>query len=482
MERLSGLDASFLGLETPTAHMHVLGVAVVDPESAPGGFGIEQVRALVRARLPVLPAFRRRLVPVPLGVHAPLWVDDPHFDLDFHLRRAAVPQPGGERELTELIADIAGRPLDRAKPLWEMWFVEGLGGGRVAIVAKVHHAAIDGVAGVDILASLFDLAPDAPLARDSGPAPAGAERERVPSDLELLARGVLSLVRQPFLFARNLGRLASTGVRVVSRIVGEPLRVASPLSAPKLTMNGVIGPRRTVAFARVPLADIKAIKNRFDVTVNDVVLALTAGALRVYLDGRDELPDHPLVAAVPTAVPTAEPGRGTGNHVSAMLDLLDVQVADPVERLRAIRRSAAGAKRVHAEFGGETLGEWAELAAPFWFGRAMRLFSSLRLAERFGPVINLVVSNVPGPPFPLYLAGARLESITPLGPVFDGCGLNVTVISYLDSVHVGFLACRDLVPDLDELAAAVPVALAELVAASDSLSPTTSRSRGRRTA
>jgi WS/DGAT/MGAT family acyltransferase len=460
MQRLSGLDAAFLSMETATSHMHVLGVAVVDPSTAPEPFTFERVRALVATRLPLIPAFRRRLVTVPFDVHHPLWVEDPGFDLDFHTRRVALPAPGGPVELAEFVADVAGRALDRSKPLWELWFVEGLEGGHVAIVAKIHHAAIDGIAGVSILATLFDLSPDAPLRPADLPAP--PRPDHVPNDVELFGFGLWSLARQPLRLLQNLGRLAGSATRVARRVVGESLQVTAPLTAPRLTMNGSITPHRKVAFCSVPLAEVKAVKQAFGVTVNDVVLAVATGALRSYLAGRNELPDKPLVAAIPASVRTDDPADAHGNRVSAMFASLPVDVDDPVERLLATRQSALAAKQVHEEFGGSTLQEWAELAAPIVFGRAVRTYSSLRIAERHRPIISLVVSNVPGPPFPLYLAGARLVSIHPLGPIFDGCGLNLTVMSYLDKVDFGFLACRELVPDVDALAAAVSDALAGL--------------------
>jgi diacylglycerol O-acyltransferase len=227
-------------------------------------------------------------------------------------------------------------------------------------------------------------------------------------------------------------------------------------------MNGAITAHRKVAFVSVPLADVKAVKQAFGVTVNEVVLAVASGALRSYLMARNELPDRPLVAAIPASVRTDDPAGPHGNQVSAMFAALHVDVDDPVERLLATQRSARAAKQVHEELGGSTLQEWAELAAPIVFGRAVRAYSSLRMAERHRPIISLVVSNVPGPPFPLFVAGARLVSVHPLGPIFDGCGLNLTVMSYLDRVDFGFLACREIVPDVERLAAAVPEALAGL--------------------
>ncbi len=253
-------------------------------------------------------------------------------------------------------------------------------------------------------------------------------------------------------------------VRVARRDTSTPIHLTLPLATPRLSMNRTITPQRAVALVSVPLADIKTVKNALGVTVNDVVLAVTAGALRGYLQGRDELPDQPLVAAVPTSV-RREGRPRAGNRVSAMFAALPVELDDPVARVRAVEESTAGAKSVHEMVGGSTLQEWAELAAPVLFSRAIRAYARLRIGERIRPVINVIVSNVPGPPFPLYLAGARLVALHPLGPIFDDCGLNVTVISYLDHVEFGFIACRDLVPDLQVLADAVPTALAELTKA-----------------
>lgn len=463
MQRLSGLDAAFLALETPSAHMHVLGVVVVDPSTAPNGFGYSEVRELFEARLHLVPPFRRRLVEVPLGLHAPVWIDDPDFDLDFHLRRAALPAPGGHDELAAFVADVAGRPLDRSRPLWQIWVVEGLEHGHIALVSKLHHALIDGAAGVEILASLFDLSADAPLEPCDHPAPEW-QPERVPSDMEMLARAGLSFVQRPVQFVKAANNLGRGLTRAVQRARERSLDVALPLTAPRLSMNRTITPHRKVAFSSVPLADVKAVKNALGVTVNDVVLATTAGALRAYLQQRGELPERALVAAMPTNV-RSEGDRGFGNRVSTMFAGLPVDIADPIERVQAVRRSTVGAKEVHEVVGSATLEEWASVAAPALFSRAMRVYGRLRIGERLRPVINLIVSNVPGPPFPLYMAGARLVALHPLGPIFDDCGLNVTVLSYLDHVDFGFIACRELVSDLEALAAAVPDALSELAKA-----------------
>jgi WS/DGAT/MGAT family acyltransferase len=467
MQHLTGLDAAFLALETPSAHMHVMGVAVVDPSTVPDtryDSYYDRVRALLDARLHLVPPLRRRLVDVPFGLHVPAWIDDPDFDLDYHLRRAALPAPGGPRELAAFVADLASRPLDRRKPLWESYVVEGLEHGHQAYVTKIHHSLIDGVAGVAILAALFDLEPGAPFEPLQPP----DERVpiRTPSEVEMLGRAVVSLAQRPLKVVRAMARSVPGIIRAVRRAREEALDVALPLTAPKLSMNRRITPHRVVSFASVSLEDVKAVKDALGCTVNDVVLAVTAGALRSYLERRRELPDRALVAAIPTSVRAADDEQ-FGNRISSMFASLPVDVADPVDRITAVSRSMAGAKSVHEEVGGSTLQDWAEAAAPALFSRAMRMYTRLRIGERLRPVINLIMSNVPGPPWPLYFAGAQLVAIHPLGPIFDDCGLNVTVISYLDHVDFGFIACRELVADVDVLAAYVPEALAELMKAAE---------------
>jgi WS/DGAT/MGAT family acyltransferase len=466
MQRLSGLDSAFLALETPSAHMHVMSSAVVDPSTSPNGFSFESVRELLEARLHLLPPFRRRLVSVPFDLHYPLWVEDPSFDLDFHLRRAALPSPGGAGELAAFTAEIASRPLDRSRPLWEMWYVEGVEDAKVAIVTKVHHSAIDGMSGTELIAALYDLEP-VPAPRLDVEIVPEYHPEHIPNDVELLTFAAASIARQPVLLVKNLRKSVRSVARVVNRVRGGESKAGWPLTAPRLTLNGTITPHRKVAFADVSLTEVKKVKNAFGVKVNDVVLAVATGALRSYLDDRGELPDRPLVATIPTSVRTPEQKTAMGNRVSAMFASLPVDVEDPLERLHAIHASTIDAKEVHEELGGETLQEWAEVVAPALFSRAMKAYSSLRLADRHRPIHNLVVSNVPGPPFPIYFAGARLESFYPLGPIFDGAALNLTVISYLDTVGFGFLACRELVPDVDRLAAGVDDALKELVKLAD---------------
>jgi diacylglycerol O-acyltransferase / wax synthase len=460
MQRLTGLDAAFLALETPSTHMHVMATMVLDPSDTPDDFTVDTMRQLIAERLPRLEPFRRRVVDIPFGVHHPVWIEDPDFDLDYHVRRAALPAPGGIKELAELTAEIAGRQLDRRRPLWELWVVEGLEHGHVAIIAKMHHAAIDGVLGVDLMTEIFDLEPNpAPKPPADLPKP-----ERLPSDVELLVGAMTSIARQPLRMVRAARNLAGSATRVVQRIRAAPVNAGVPLTAPATPLNGVLTPHRRVTFTSVPLADIKDVKRAFGVTVNDVVLAVCAGALRRFLDARGNVPDKPLLAAIPASVRGRDDRGVMGNRVSAMFATLATQLDDPVDRLFAARDVMSGAKQVHEDIGGNTLHEWAEVAAPVMFSRGMRLYERL-VQGRHPPIVNLIVSNVPGPSFPLYCAGARLVSLFPLGPVLAGTGLNITVLSYLDSVGFGLIGCREIVPDIDDIAAAVPDALAELVKA-----------------
>ena len=328
----------------------------------------------------------------------------------------------------------------------------------------MHHSLIDGAAGVEIITALFDTAADAAL-EPAEPEVEEWQPDRVPGDVEMLGRAAMAIGQRPMNFMRAASNLVPGLWRAIRRTKADSLDVAMPLTAPRLSMNRTITARRVVAFSSVSLSDVKAVKRALGLTVNDVVLAIATGALRTYLERRGELPDKPLVASVPTSV-RAEDDREFTNRVSSMFAALPVEIADPIQRVKAVARFMSGAKQVHEDVGGSTLHDWAQTAAPIVFSRAMRFYSRLHVGERLRPVINLIVSNVPGPPFSLYFAGARLVSIHPLGPIFDDCGLNLTVISYEDHIDFGFIGCRELVRDVGALAAAVPDALTELMKAS----------------
>jgi len=334
MQRLSGVDASFLYLETPTSHMHVAMTGIYDTSTMPGGYSFEAVKEHIRARLHLVPPFTRRLVEVPFQLHHPVWVEDPNFDLDFHVRRIAVPAPGGRRELAEIAAQIASVPLDRHRPLWEAWVIEGLKHDRVGFVAKVHHSAIDGAAGAEIMTALYDLeASPAPR-----PVPERDEAEHVPTDVELVAYAVRSRLGRLPGMVPLLGRtVKSINSIVANRRDPEGKVGAVPLTAPHTPWNAAISPQRRVAFARIRLDEAKEVKDAFGVKLNDVVLAVVAGALRTYLERRgDEVPADPLLAVCPVSVRTEDEVGAGGNRVSAMFTSLATEIDDPAERLRQI--------------------------------------------------------------------------------------------------------------------------------------------------
>ena len=465
MERLSGLDASFLYLETPSLHMHVALTLVLDPSTVPGGYSFGRMKQSIADRIPCAPVFRRRLVEVPLRLGHPVWVDDPDFDIDYHVRRAAVPDPGGLRELADMAGDIAGHKLDRSKPLWEMWIVEGLADGRIGIIAKMHHSTVDGVSGAALLTVLFDLQP-APEPGDAPPdVPVDA---RIPSGFELMTQAAVARTLRPLEIAQDMvrtgHRLLNVGkIRLGTAGRPAPSRAALPLTAPRTSFNAAVTPRRSVALTAIGLDDVKRLKNATGTTVNDVILAVCAGALRRCLTESDELPDKPLVAVVPvSARPGVESPKGS-NQVASIFVQVPSELPDPIERLHAIHLGMNEAKEELGALGPDMLQNWAEHVTPIVFASGARLYTGMRLADRHRPIANLVISNVPGPDFPLYLGGAELTASFPLGPVMDGMGINITFMSYRGVLNCGILACPESIPRLWNLTAAIPVALDELL-------------------
>ncbi len=368
MQRLSGLDASFLYLETPSSYMHVAGLMILDPSTAPVEWSFDQVRDMYAQRLHLAPPFRRRLVEVPFGLHHPVWIEDPDFDLDFHLHHIAVPQPGGARHLATLAEEIVARPLDRRKPLWESWIIEGLEHGYIAVLTKTHHAAIDGVSGNEMTVAMLDTEPEG---RDVGSD--AWQPEHVPNDAELLAYAVRSLSRQP---AKLVGSLNRTGSALLN--VGRQSRQAdiapppAPFTAPRASWNYALSPHRSYAMTTLSLDDAKVVKNAFGTTLNDVVMAMCATALRSYTDTHGEKLDQDLVAMVPMSVRTDDQSGAGGNRISSMLASLATTIDDPVERLLAISAGMRQAKGQQNAIGATTLQDWAEFAAPAVFGRAVR--------------------------------------------------------------------------------------------------------------
>lgn len=457
MDRLSGLDASFLYLETPAQLMHVCGLIVLDPSTMPTAYSFDKIQAEIDRRVSDVPSFTRKLRRVPLGLDHPIWVRDKQFDIERHVHRLALPSPGGYAELVSLASHLAALPLDRSRPLWEMWVIEGYDDGKIVVFSKMHHATVDGVSGSNLISHLCALEPDAePLAL--GPTEkhgreAGAE--------ELLGRAILSNLARPV----NAVKLVAPSAALVGKTIGRAragTAMAAPLTAPRTSFNGTITGHRNIGVVDMGLDDIRAVKSATGTTVNDVVLAISGGALRAYLDERGELPSSSLLASVPVSVREQSKRSGGANKVSSLFARLGTDTEDPLERLLDMAEANRNAKDHHNAISADSLQDWAEFAAPRTFGLAVRAYAGLRLAEKHPVVHNLVISNVPGPPIPLYFMGAHILALYPLGPVFHGAGLNITVMSKEGAVHVGVIACRESMPDVEALVSHFPKELARL--------------------
>ncbi len=489
MKQLSGMDATFLNMETRSTFGHVSSLNLFDVAGLGPDEFFEGTRSLVRDRLGLLVPFRRRLVEVPLGLDLPYWIEDPDFDLDFHVRHHAVPPPGTPQQLSDVISRIHARPLDRSRPLWELYIVDGVDGGRMAATfTKVHHATIDGASGALMLAALLDLDKEG-----SQPEPVEWHPEPVPTDRQLLERTMVEYLRRPEKFirlsVRALRELSAAtrngGLRVMADMLAQPVPgpvgdlvrrrlrgsdnevdhppVLPVTAAPRTPWNASIGAHRRFAYTTVPLADAKSVRHAVGCTFNDVVMALCSGTLRRYLAKHDCLPDEPLIAMVPVSVRTGAEDDAYQNRVSAMF--VDIATNEPNPR-RRIARLKATMDRAKTEFRAipaDTLQDFTQFAPPAIAARAMRMYSRLRIADRAAPPFNLVISNVPGPSFPLYGAGAELRHFYPVSAIADGVGLNITVQSYNGNLDFGFVCDRDLVPDVWLMTDLLQESMAELL-------------------
>jgi WS/DGAT/MGAT family acyltransferase len=459
VDQLSGLDATFLEAETDTIHLHALGVVRLVPDAE--RMTPSDLRDLVAARLHRLRPLRQQLVTVPAGLDQPYWIEVVP-DLDEHLHHAVLPHDD-PHAFEAFCSDLAEPHLDRTRPLWQFWLVDGLPHGGQALVLKVHHSVSDGIGGLAIVSELLDL--DATPPRSEAPTEPVAS-ERRPGPVWLLGRAAGHVARWPGAAARTVVELGGSAVRLrgVVRREHTPDR-AAPLIAPRLASSGRVTAGRGVAFRDLPLDRVKAVAHAADVRVNDVVLATLAGAVRRWLQDQDDLPDQPLVAAVPVSTRGPEDLQAPGNHVSACFIHLATHVADPRERLAATASSSVLAKEAHAAVGDQVLAHLTSLIMPITVVTSLRLYSGLGLPALHPPAVNLIVSNVPGPTFPLYLAGRQVDRMYALGPILDGAPLNVTAVSYHGTLGIGCVSCPERIPTLAALADGLAPAFEELAAA-----------------
>ena len=476
MKQLGGMDANFLNIETSSTYGHVSSMTIFEPKPGTGGAGLDVTKRAILSRIDQLEPYRRRLVTVPFGLDIPYWIEDPDFDIDYHVRHHAVPPPGNPEQLAEIVNRIIARPLDRRRPLWELYIIEGVENGKyIAQLNKIHHATIDGAAGVLLLGAMLDADPDSVPAEAS---PNGWPVDVIPSSIEMLGLTAREFLRRPEKVIRlgihavrsMAASTGSPGLAILGEALAQPLpgplgralrsRLRgdrsreddlpdlSSVSAPRTLFNATIGPHRRFAYTTLSLEDARQIRRAFGVTFNDVVMALCAATLREYLTLHEALPAEPLVAMVPISVRRDDEEDLFRNRVSALTCELATDEADPVKRLRRISRRMADAKKRFDPVSADALQDFTQFAPPAVAGQAMRLLSRLRIADRINLPVNVVISNVPGPNHPLYSAGAELKHFYPVSTISDGIGLNLTVQSYNGQLDFGFVGDRDLVPDV----------------------------------
>ncbi len=468
MQRLSGTDSLFLAGETPAWHQHVAGLSIIDPTGV-SGFSFDTVVRRINERLPAIPKLTWKLREIPLSLHRAVWVADPDFDVRRHVRRIAVPAPGGPRETAAVVGRILGEKLARDRPLWEIWYLDGLINGRVGFLLKYHHCLLDGVAGSGMATLLLDVEPT-PAKRDLPPSP---EPESEPSDLCLIVQSLLPSVAIPWRVARYGIELARRSLDVVGYAMSKQRKpdVSAMVQAPRTSFNHSIGPHRAVAFTSVSIDDLRALRRYYGVKLNDVALALCSGALRIYLDGRGELPGRTLTAGVPVSTRVGG-DAALDNQISYMVVPLATDVGDPNERVRAIYSHTRAAKEMAAALRTHPIESVGAALPPWMLAIAMRVAYQAHLLSYIPGMMNTLVSNVAGPPFPLYLAGAPLTGLFSASVILEGMGLNITVFSFDGRFDFGIHVDPDLVPEPWDLAAAVQAALAELMDAAGLGAPT----------
>ncbi len=449
MQQLSGLDAAFVYIETGNMPMHVGSLAIYDPSTAPGGhLGFKDILHYFEARLHTGRVFRERLAEVPLGLDHPYWIEDPDFNLEFHVRHIALPKPGDWRQLCIQTARLHARPLDTSRPLWEAWVIEGLDSvpgvppGSFALVTKFHHAAVDGISASDIAAAFHDVSPVATVSPPAEP----WRPDRIPSAIELLSRSAVNTVRQPLALtkfaARSLPAAAKLAKRLATREVGLTLKV------PRTRFNDPVSAHRVFDARTFALEEIREIKTHVPgATVNDVVVSFCGGALRKYLESKGELPDESLVAMAPVSTRPESRRGSAGNLVTTMSLPVGSDIEDPLERLRAVHAASQRAKKLTGTIGPSVAVDAAQFLPSTTTAMLARAYARYNLASHLPPLYNTVITNVPGVQVPLYSMGSRMVASFGLGPVAHGLGLFQPVIGYNGTVTVSAISCREMMPD-----------------------------------
>ena len=469
MQQLSGQDAMFLYGEMENTPMHIGPVFIYDPSTAPGGIvRFKEILRTFQERLHRSPVFTRKLMNAPLGLDHPFWVEDPNTDIEFHVRHIALPKPGDWRQFCIQIARLHARALDRAHPLWEAYIIEGLNNvqglpkGSFAMFLKVHHAAMDGATGVEIMGALHDLAPTATIKPPSGQR---KRAESAPSEMQLLRKVAGSVLKQPFGLVRVLGEAVPVWRRVQEG--KKEKRFRSLGDKERTRFNARVSPHRVFGAMNFDLPTVIAIKNSVEgATVNDVMMTIVSGAMRAYLKGKNELPAKSLVTGAPVNVRTDEEKTSGGNVVSMMSIALRTDVADPLKRLQAVHEEAVGSKAYMNAVGARTLTDWSNRLPAQVTALGFRAASATGLLSTTKPVFNTIITNVPGPQVPLYMAGARMVRSFGAGPCMDGNGLFQVITSYAGQIAISFQSCRNMMPDPGEYEACLAQSFAELKDAS----------------
>ena len=463
MRMVPGPDSAFLSAETPEWHFHVSALLILESESSER-FSFNEIRDTLLRRIDQVPQFRWKLHSGPLGgLTRPYWINDANFDIDRHLHHIALPAPGTDRILHKLVGRLMSSQLDRSRPLWEIWIIEGLEGGRTALLAKIHHSIIDGESGAELVTLLFDLEPDpatdpiSPAVWSPGP---------MPSRLDTVLGVTGTAVRWPVQAAKMSWQLARQGATYVQHSLRRNAPT-HPFQAPRTPLNGILTPSRAFASAVLSLEQAKFVKQAFDVKLNDVVLAVTAGAIRSYLLDTDALPNEPLVAQVPVSTRRNGNENAVGTNATMMFVAVGTDIEDPAERLRSIHAATRASKEMRSALSAQQIVSLTGMTPPATINLAARAWTSSRIDSSARPVFNMIVSNVPGPAFDLYVAGARIEAMYPMGPLLFGSGINFTVVSNATDLDFGVLTCPDLVPDGWDIAARLQPSLDKLLEAAE---------------